>query len=360
MLLVIFGAGASYDSVLHLPPPSPPTGGQSNFGLSIPPARPSHEDSRPPLANQLFDDRGLFVQVMNEYVACKPLVNMLRGNVHVERQLAKFEQEAKTFPTRLSQLAAIRYYLHHMLWNCQQNWGNVHKGITNHITFLDAIYRWCHEHSEQVCYVTFNYDTLIERSMEELWGCTFDNFDAYTSNSRFKLIKLHGSMDWGQQLKRFPARPAPTPAEIIGDAAVRGIDVSQEYRKVTRPPMVFDDGTIGFPALAIPVEKKSEFLCPPEHLRMLSDVLPKVTKIITIGWRATEQHFLKMLKGPLTGLQGNVALMVVSGGVQDVKETTANLGLMNVSSGQYASVSSGFSGLITNIPLLEVFLRDTT
>jgi len=89
MLLVIFGAGASYDSVLQLPP------------------RSSNEDSRPPLANQLFDDRGLFVQVMNEYVACKPLVNLLRGNIQVERQLARFEEEdAKTFPPRRSQLAA--------------------------------------------------------------------------------------------------------------------------------------------------------------------------------------------------------------------------------------------------------------
>jgi hypothetical protein len=29
---------------------------------------------------------------------------------------------------------------------------------------------------------------------------------------------------------------------------------------------VFQSSGIGFPALAIPVEKKSEFVCPPEHL----------------------------------------------------------------------------------------------
>lgn len=68
---------------------------------------PSHEDTRPPLAIQLFDDRGLFVQVMNDHVVCKPLVNLLRGKVQVERQLARFEEEdAKTFPPRRSQLAA--------------------------------------------------------------------------------------------------------------------------------------------------------------------------------------------------------------------------------------------------------------
>jgi hypothetical protein len=355
MLLVIFGAGASYDSVLHLPPPSFHTGGQSNFGVSILQERQPHEDSRPPLANQLFDDRALFVQVMNDYGACKPLVNLLRGNVHVERQLAKFEEEAKTFPPRYSQLAAIRYYLHHMLWNCQNNWFNFHQGITNYITLLDVIDRWRYEHVEQVCYVTFNYDTMVERSMTDLWGCTFDKFDKYTSNSRFKLIKLHGSIDWGLQLKNFP--PSTKPADIITDVGMLGIDVSQNYRKVHRPPVAFDDGTFGFPALAIPVEKKNEFLCPPEHLRVLAEVIPKVTRIITIGWRATEQDFLTMLKKPVTGLQGDVDLMVVSGDVRGVTETNTNLGLVkDPSKHRYATVEKGFSGLIKDLPRLEAFL----
>jgi hypothetical protein len=355
MLLVILGAGASYDSVLHLPPPPPASGYQNNFSTVIAQDRPPYEYSRPPLANQLFDDRPLFVLVMNEYVACKPLVNLLRGNVNVERQLAKFEDDAKAFPTRRSQLAAIRYYLHHMLWNCQNEWGNSHKGITNHVTFLDAIEQWRQKHDEQVCYVTFNYDTMVEHSMKESWGYTFDNFDAYTSDSRFKLIKLHGSIDWGLQLKSIPARSSP--AEIIRDAAVKVIDVAQEYRKVTRPPVILDNNTFGFPALAIPVEKKNEFQCPPGHIRELANIIPKVTKIITIGWRATEQHFLTMLKNPLTGLQGDVDRMVVSGDLRGVTETNANLGLGFGGNHRYDTVETGFSGLIKNISRLEAFLE---
>src|SRR5262249_48295382 len=115
MLLVIFGAGASYDSVLHFPAPRPLSGSQSNFSPTPPTVRPSYEDSRPTLANQLFYDRELFVQVMNIYEACKPVVNLLRGNVQVEKQLAIFEEQAKNYPPRRSHLAAIRYYIHHML-----------------------------------------------------------------------------------------------------------------------------------------------------------------------------------------------------------------------------------------------------
>jgi hypothetical protein len=241
-----------------------------------------------------------------------------------------------------------------MLWSCQDNWHNHHRGVTNYLTFLGEIDRWRYQHNEQVCYVTFNYDTMLERSMTDLWGCTFKDFNAYTSDLRFKLIKLHGSIDWGHELDRLSPR---TPQEVIRDAAVLGINSSKEYRKVSRIPVKFDDGTVGFPALAIPVEKKGEFVCPQEHLGALAAIVPKVTKIITVGWRATEQHFLTMLKKKLTGLQGDVDLMVVSGDIRGVTETNANLGLVNVPSGRrYATVETGFSGLTKDMSRLEAFL----
>jgi hypothetical protein len=352
MLLVIFGAGASYDSVYHRPPPDAQFLGATNsvrvqrFG--------TYEEFRPPLANQLFDDRPLFVEIMQTYPACKPLVNLLRGDVRVEQQLAKFEEQAKTFPARNRQLAAIRYYLHHMLWRCQGFWANEHRGVTNHLTFLDAIERWRYENGEQVCFVTFNYDTMLEEAMTQLWDWQFTDLNAYTSHPEYKLIKLHGSVDWGLEMLSVEGRGQPT--EVI-DSAVKGLTISDIYGKV-KLDMHFENGTFGYPALAIPVEKKSEFVCPPDHVRALADVLPNVKKTVAIGWRATEQKFLTMLKNPLTGLQGDVDLLVVSGTIKDVTETNVNLGLVNPQSNhKYPTVETGFSGLIRKIGLLESFLR---
>lgn len=122
--------------------------------------------------------------------------------------------------------------------------------------------------------------------------------------------------------------------------------------------MVFADGRVGFPALAIPVERKNVFSCPPEHLKALADVLPEVRKIITVGWRASEQHFLAMLKNRLTGLKGDVDLMVVTGTMKGASETSANLGLVKPDSGhRYEIEDNGFSGLINNIERLELFLE---
>ena len=153
MLLVILGAGASYDSVAHLPPPA----------IYSPVV---DDPTRPTLANQLFENRGIFVEIMTKYPECLPLIPPLRKNgVIVERELAKIQEQSKTFPRALHELAAIRFHLHHALWECERVWKQKHKGITNFAAFLREIERWRFEAKERVCFVTFNYDTMLEDAM---------------------------------------------------------------------------------------------------------------------------------------------------------------------------------------------------
>lgn len=361
MLLVIFGAGASFDSVHHLPPIEysirPITSGMRT--------RHSHNADRPPLASQLFEDRSTFVELMKEFPDCLPIIPLLRGNVAVEQQLAALEQQAKKDPTRHRQLLAIRFYLHRVLWMCQKSWAGHHGGITNYATFLDVIRRWCDEFNETLCFVTFNYDTMLEQAMEQVLGTKFDNrspfgpglggpgFGTYLSNPKYKLIKLHGSIDWGLEVS-FPERPT-SPQDLLEHAAE--LQVSDRFMKAD-VNIHFGNGVYGLPALAIPVEKKSEFMCPPAHLETLASLLPTVTKIIAIGWRATEQHFLDMLKNRLSGLKGDVDLMVVSGDHKGMVETTNNLaiGPPNTTC-KRALRHTGFTGLINEIGHLESFLR---
>jgi hypothetical protein len=91
MLLVIFGAGASYDSVQQMRPPNVPLSAQR----PIPRQYPAHEEARPPLANQLFDTRDIFAKAMGQFPDCKALVPLLRRpDVSIERELARFQKQA--------------------------------------------------------------------------------------------------------------------------------------------------------------------------------------------------------------------------------------------------------------------------
>src|SRR5437870_3163591 len=106
MLMVIFGAGASYDS-----DPSRATAGP----------RGDYPD-RPPLANQLFDNRGEFAHDLSYFPECKPIVPYLRRTQAIEEQLERLQAESTEYSMRHQQLAAVRWYFQMLLSGCEQRW----------------------------------------------------------------------------------------------------------------------------------------------------------------------------------------------------------------------------------------------
>ena len=68
MLLVIFGAGASYDSIPTYPP-----------GTHIPTGDTLNKFHRPPLANELFENRPVFAEAITYLPECAPIVPRLRS-----------------------------------------------------------------------------------------------------------------------------------------------------------------------------------------------------------------------------------------------------------------------------------------
>jgi hypothetical protein len=85
------------------------------------------------------------------------------------------------------------------------------------------------------------------------------------------------------------------------------------------------DGKPVFPAIAIPVEKKARFECPPEMLEALAGLLPGISKLVVIGWRATEAHFLSLLANKLTGLRPGIPLRIVAGSENEAAEIRAKI-----------------------------------
>lgn len=90
MIMVIFGAGASYDSV-----PSRPLTNALYSRQYLP--------DRLPLANELFLDLGGFTAWIRNFPQCKPIVPYLRSptpGVTLEHVLETLQEEGKTDPER--------------------------------------------------------------------------------------------------------------------------------------------------------------------------------------------------------------------------------------------------------------------
>jgi len=246
MLMVIFGAGASYDSDPARRP---------NEGL------PDYTLDRPPLADELFDNRQTFAEILSTLPECSPIVPLLRGTRGIEQRLERLQNEASgtpPYPHRLRQLAAVRWYLQVLLGTCADRWHAQAGGITNYLTLLDEIRRWGHQN---VLFVTFNYDNLLERAVSQLTARLFTTIDDYVRPGEISVIKVHGSTNWGHVIEnREPLSPELSAWAVahkcIADAGE--IKLSNEFVVSFDHPIYQDEKRRPlFPAIAIPVQSNS-------------------------------------------------------------------------------------------------------
>jgi len=247
----------------------------------------------------------------------------------IEDEFHRLEAEAKKNPLRHQQLAAVRYYLQHIFRVLTKGWIKEVGGVTNYQALLGRIAHYEGENREPVLIVTFNYDTLIELALTSEFRMTFEVIDEYICDSRFKLFKLHGSENWGRYLNVAPrgysARINKNPwafrTEMIEQAASLSITdtfmVAGTGAPFNGPPL--------YPAVAVPVREKALFECPPSHVGLLASLIPKVTKIITIGWRGSEGHFLRLLTQGLFGTTRGVDVVTVGSSPEEAEKTLAQL-----------------------------------
>ena len=326
MLMVIFGAGASYDSCPTYPP---------GYVKAVIGGDPLNNHYRPPLANELFDNRPMFAEAIERFPQCQPIVPRLRSlrGETLEAILEDLQAKSDFYPRGKQQLAAVRYYLQFVIRECERRWRGVQKGVTNYKSLLDEIERTYPQ--EPVCLVTFNYDTLLEDALSQ-FGLSIEAMDDYTNKHAFyKLFKVHGSVNWAREVNGPTKAQNPEHAwSVVNDLIERAAEIPITQRYVLtadHPPGVVQLGSVQdaflgrvparvtpvFPAIAIPVEKKNAFECPQDMLADLISLLPKVSKILAIGWRATEAHFLALLK---TNLRRGPELHIVAGpDAEDIK-----------------------------------------
>jgi len=216
--------------------------------------------------------------------------------------------------------------------------------VTNHKTLFDQIERW-RKRDDGVCIVTFNYDRMIEAGLLGL-GINIVELADYVANEHYKLIKLHGSVNWAREvetlIENIETRNVwEIASELIHRAAE--LKINQSFHVVQGHPPVTTYGTTAlFPALAIPVENKRDFECPDHHVEVLQEQIPSVAKLLVIGWRATETPFLRMLA---EGLRRRLKLLVVAGGAAQAQEIAERIGVHGIQFDLFMA-DSGFTEFV--------------
>jgi hypothetical protein len=285
---------------------------------------------------------------------------VIAAQKNVETVLREIQVEAEAYPERHRQLMAVRYYLHTMLWRLGVEWKKQTSGVTNYKSLLDEI-AFCNKSNDLVCLVTFNYDTLLDDALAEL-GLKRERMDDYISRHPvYRLFKLHGSVNWARIVKG-GIEYASDNARAVGYQHIELADrllitdefvISQSYPVGLISRANYSIALV--PAIAVPVEQKAYFECPVDHLRQLEQVLPETNRLMLIGWRATEDHFLQVLRNRLPR---NVSLLVVGKDQADAQVIGQNfMAALPGTTFKAQFAPHGFTDLVVNLRARNFLLK---
>jgi hypothetical protein len=290
MLMVIIGAGASYDCDLD----------------------ELARDQRPPLASDLVSER--YANVIEAFPLCASLVDRVRGAMErgasLEHALQEIRNESERVPRLAVQLMAFRYYLKAVLKQESESHAIRNGGISTYVSLARQVEDWRDASKSRVLWTTFNYDTLLEAALRRDPGLRFGGMDDYLGDEH-SVIKVHGSWDWGQGID-VPSLWRTTGADR--ESVMRGAAQAKAFDRFDRAES-FDavevDGVLMAPAIAIPVETKSqsEFACPSAHLVRMRKWMSRCNHVLAIGWRGEEEHFLAELRAHANS-QASVSVVV--------------------------------------------------
>jgi len=330
--MVIFGAGASFDSARAFPNLLPGAGGPW----------------RPPLAKDLFlDQQQAFGSIVANYPKLTHILPYLRDprGQSVEQVLESLQEESKGSAETARELVSVRFYLCELMNKITAEWSSKTNRVTNYSPLIREVLR-LNQRNEQVCLVTFNYDMLLESALSTFDFKMRQPEDYLDSHSILKLFRLHGSAGWARLVEGIPGRVSP---QQLAEKA-HAISVSEKFvtADATDPYQMHKFEKPLIPAIAIPVQTKTEqsFECPASHLHRLKEMLPQVDKILIVGWQAQEAHFLEILRSYLQQIR---SVMVVGAGEYDAKKTLRHfLTEINVSGARELVGSQGFTHFIVS------------
>jgi len=294
-LAIILGAGASHDCVPKLRP-----GEQARLGDQ------SHlikqRDYQPPIVSGMFRSKA-FNEFLNQHPEAADIFNAIRMEMSEETSFEvalRRRWESDNQHIRLK-MRFVPRALQQFFWRVSISYtdqpanyvslvsGTVGRGITT-------------------AFVTLNYDTILDKVLSRFRSWPHEEsltLGSYISLPDWLLVKLHGSVDWGYRLN---VKGYLTDADLA----------TQEFRDRDRAEIQVLDGAqeprIGpyaaLPALALPIEGKYGFVCPPHHEEALVDYLQGCPNFLFVGFSARDQDLLDLLSDNVSSVR---RLWIVTG-----------------------------------------------
>lgn len=319
VLLVIVGAGASFDCLQS-------DRGKSTVVRALGTSR-EWSDVRPPLTQDLVGPGTVVRDLALRYPFSQPVIDELRERLlvlpgrpgnradNLEVALREYLDRSRENPVASKHLASFRFFLRDYLW-LSSDYVLTTEPTTNYTRLVRHLYDWAVANHSHVCFISFNYDTLLDQACANHWGLDIEDPGTYIADDFASLLKPHGSVRWAWRDPN--TAPVGTSAEAAAARIARGEPddptawtiITGQFPGHSETPQnraLHPD----LPALALPVDGKTGFILPSGHQAFLDELQGRVRRLLTIGWRAAEPDFVEVLSRLV--MSRNRSLFVVGG-----------------------------------------------
>ncbi len=283
--LVVVGAGASYDYTFE-----------------------QKAINKPPLAMELFDDR--YAKTISNFNGAENLCPQILHAKDIEEYFQQqWNKIIQTYnPLLLNKIMDVQFYLHYLFRSISLSQLDFRKN--NYTAFFQALEDDLIKKGEleKALVVSFNYDSILEKSITKSLGYRFDSLDDYVNtDNKLLLFKPHGSWDWIKKIdpafcQSLHHSGQPTMASLHKHIYEKQVSLAKLSDNLAEETTVIDSNmwdNYYFPQLLIPYKQKDAFVMPEKHAILLNTFLTQVEKIIIIGWKGAEGQFKKMLSDAL-------------------------------------------------------------
>jgi hypothetical protein len=339
-LFVILGAGASYDCA----PPNLIEVTGKNFW--------------PPLTSELFVPRPFgFAPILAKYPLAKAAAAELASAtsaVSIETQLRERYRDSEHDHDRRI-FRGILPYLQELLYEVSLKFTPFPQNYEVLVTKLLRL--------KEIVFVSLNYDLLLDTALAAADPKKSD-MDWYirTAKRNWTLIKLHGSVDWGQELlaPRGSADFTAPEAEASLATQITLRSGSLENMRGLKPGVSprYNKLNLFFPALAAPVGRADELVCPPAHVAFLKERLAETQPmhLLVIGYSGIDKEVVSLIRQSERGIKTMTIVDKDAGVALAVADRLAKEG---VASEDTKFADKGFNEWIHN-GQFEAFLEETT
>jgi hypothetical protein len=292
--MVIFGAGASHDYIHN-------TSGQ----------KLKHA---PPLTAHLFEDG--YDPILKDFPHARNLSSEIlihAGGVedYFQRKWDRIGRYTDTLLFR--QLLNTQYYIYALFRQISHRHADERKN--NYVNLTRWAYEYAGSNDQHVLFVTFNYDTILDNSLQSTCDYSFEHIDDYVNfeNRHILLFKPHGSCNWGRKFRNtIPLDKNRSDRTFTLSSFATELfkmqygmpDIMKHLNEeITLHPITDQESIFNmnvgewvFPHILLPYKDKDEFAMPSHHYQVLSSMLESVEEILIVGWKGSEMEFQKLLR----------------------------------------------------------------